>query len=75
MTREAWHGTLGGYDNHNCRCRDCKDAKAVYQRGYRERMREALAQRRVNVVHGTSNAYHNYGCRCRECKEWRRLAG
>lgn len=24
--RALWHGTLGGYTNHGCRCEDCKDA-------------------------------------------------
>jgi hypothetical protein len=31
---EDWHGTLGGYTNHDCRCQLCKKAHAKYQRQY-----------------------------------------
>lgn len=26
----GWHGTVGGYTNHRCRCTDCRQAMAVY---------------------------------------------
>jgi hypothetical protein len=29
------HGTTGGYTNHRCRCRRCRDAHAAYMRAYR----------------------------------------
>jgi len=28
----AWHGTPGGYTNHDCRCSDCTGEWAKYQR-------------------------------------------
>lgn len=31
-----WHGTLGGYNNHGCRCDDCRRAHREYQRKYRD---------------------------------------
>jgi hypothetical protein len=36
MTRERWHGTIGGYTNHSCRCQRCRDAAADYQYEYRD---------------------------------------
>ena len=37
-TREpAWHGTAGGYINHDCRCIHCKRAHADAVRRYRLR--------------------------------------
>jgi hypothetical protein len=36
---EPWHGTLGGYNNHGCRCQDCRDAKAEYMRARRAAIR------------------------------------
>lgn len=32
MSAELWHGTLGGYTNHHCRCDGCRHAKAIYMR-------------------------------------------
>jgi hypothetical protein len=34
---DKWHGTLGGYQNHKCRCAACKAAQATYMRAYRAR--------------------------------------
>ena len=33
--RERWHGTIGGYMNHRCRCPDCREANSQYGRAYR----------------------------------------
>lgn len=33
--KEMWHGTLGGYTNHRCRCEDCTRAQREWMRGYR----------------------------------------
>ena len=37
MTTERWHGTVGGYNNHKCRCEACRAAFAAYCRTYRKR--------------------------------------
>ena len=29
------HGTLNGYLNYRCRCQECRDVYAAYQREYR----------------------------------------
>jgi hypothetical protein len=34
---EKWHGTLGGYNNHRCRCEHCRAAATKYQREWRAR--------------------------------------
>lgn len=31
---EEWHGTLGGYTNHRCRCPECTSANTRHKRGY-----------------------------------------
>ena len=33
----SWHGTLGGYRNHDCRCAACRANHRAYQRAYRQR--------------------------------------
>ena len=37
---ERWHGTLGGYTNHTCRCEPCRTAAAEHARTYRAANRE-----------------------------------
>lgn len=37
---ERWHGTLGGYTNHRCRCEKCRSANTARMREYRERSTE-----------------------------------
>lgn len=37
---ERWHGTLGGYNNHRCRCTQCRSVFAAY---HRERRRGLVA--------------------------------
>lgn len=38
---DTYHGTTGGYTNHSCRCTECKQAWAAYQRrNYRARVIE-----------------------------------
>ena len=32
MTTDTYHGTLGGYSNHKCRCEQCRAAAAEYHR-------------------------------------------
>lgn len=63
---DQWHGTLGGYTNHKCRCDQCRAANSAY-------MKQARLKRRSRQVpdhvHGTVNGYGSYGCRCDECTE------
>jgi hypothetical protein len=33
------HGTIGMYNNHNCRCKKCRAANSRYQRLYRSKTR------------------------------------
>jgi hypothetical protein len=65
--REAWHGTIGGYNNHGCRQECCRAAKRAHHRSWRQRARrERMPQ---DVPHSTLNAYSSYGCRCRACRD------
>ena len=64
MMRELWHGTPGGYTNHQCRCDECRAAFREYQK---ERRRKRIAAETPDHVHGTANGYGNYGCRCEPC--------
>ena len=46
----SWHGTLGGYTNHACRCAACRAKRQAYQQAYRQRpevkaTRQAYLQR------------------------------
>jgi Sigma-70, region 4 len=58
---ELWHGTTNGYQNHNCRCRECKQAHSEWNREYRKRL-----STREPLNHGYSG-YTNYSCRCPIC--------
>ncbi len=42
----AWHGTVGGYVNHVCRCAPCRTAQRAYGRAYIQRP-EVKAKRRA----------------------------
>jgi len=67
-----WCGTVGGYNNHKCRCAPCTEANTIA-------IRKARAERfagRVLVAgvlvhpyadHGTVGGYQNWGCRCWDC--------
>lgn len=37
---ETWHGTIGGYTNHKCRCEACSDASSEHAKKYRAANRE-----------------------------------
>ena len=43
---EEWHGTVGGYHNHGCRCPLCRAARREESARSRARAREAAAERR-----------------------------
>lgn len=34
VKREAYHGTIGGYNNHGCRCDRCREAAAAGRVAY-----------------------------------------
>jgi RNA polymerase sigma factor (sigma-70 family) len=62
------HGTVSEYNNHGCRCPECRAAKREYDRQARE---DRQAAEVPPELHGTDNAYTNYGCRCPYCREAR----
>jgi hypothetical protein len=70
---ERWHGTLGGYTNHHCRCDRCLEAHRVYQReqswrsGRRRPMADYLAELPPRT-HGIRATYTK-GCRCEPCRQ------
>lgn len=64
------HGTLGGYNNHRCRCDACRAAKAESQRDYKRRAREKKAELARSGTHGTYTMYVIFGCRCLFCKHY-----
>lgn len=43
---EDWHGTLGGYKNHGCRCGRCKKANADQHRDYMAGRRSEITSAR-----------------------------
>jgi hypothetical protein len=61
-SRDTWHGTVGGYTNHSCRCDDCRAAMKA--------ARVARHSRPIpsSVEHGRAGTYTNYGCRCDDCR-------
>jgi hypothetical protein len=69
MDDEDWHGKIGGYTNHRCRCERCRAANTQRQRD----LRSGRSGRQV-IPHGTDNGYTNYGCRCQSCRQARARA-
>lgn len=63
---ETQHGTLSGYQNHGCRCRDCRTANREYFVQYRKAKRRADIP--TTLKHGTDYARYTYGCDCAECR-------
>jgi hypothetical protein len=61
-----FHGTIGGYTNHRCRCDDCRVANREYMRSTRARFKLVPAKQ---IPHGTTGGYRNYACRCDPCRE------
>lgn len=59
------HGP-SGYAN-GCRCTECTDSWAPYQRAMSERRKERLERGEVQVPHGRYSTYTNWGCRCGAC--------
>ncbi len=63
---QLWHGTLGGYTNHHCKCDECVAAHRAYCANARA---ERVASTPWDEIpHGTANGYNNYRCRCEPCK-------
>jgi hypothetical protein len=63
------HGTIGGYTNHCCRCRACRDVWADYCADLRDVREDRLAKEPSLIKHGTTSSYDNWKCRCRPCKD------
>lgn len=62
------HGTNSMYSNGGCRCNDCRNARARYDRERRARVRDG----KTNHEHGIAATY-KIGCRCDPCKEAHRV--
>lgn len=59
------HGTRGRYAQ-GCRCEPCRKGNSIYQREFREALKE---RPREEVPHGTRGGYTNWGCRCELCSQ------
>lgn len=64
---EPWHGTTGGYRNHDCRCGPCTQANTEHVAHWR-----ATHKGLEPPYHG-EYAYNMFSCRCGVCKEEHRL--
>jgi hypothetical protein len=72
------HGTAGRYNNHKCRCGECREAWRIYIRerswrlGYHRPLDQVLSERRATAEardnHGTETRYQ-LGCRCQVCRD------
>lgn len=62
------HGTRATYQNHNCKCGDCRAAQATYQRQFRRRTNPDQAP------HGTDTGYSSWRCRCVLCRDAHAIA-
>jgi hypothetical protein len=61
------HGTRSRYGvPHNCRCADCKEASARYNRQWRYEMQ---GNPKPDLNHGRISTYANHGCRCPDCRQ------
>jgi hypothetical protein len=69
---ERWHGTVNGYNYHDCRCNECRAAMSTFINDWRAENRQRPIP--AYVEHGTVNAAVNYGCKCRPCREAKRDA-
>lgn len=71
------HGTYNMYNNHGCRCDECRQAATDYHRekshrlGYARPRTVVFAERRAAADardnHGTETRY-SFGCRCADCR-------
>ena len=66
MSGERWHGTIGGYTGHACRCERCTEAARVHVAAWRL----SAVERGVPdpAMHGKATTYRNWSCRCDPCK-------
>ena len=73
------HGTINAYKNLGCRCDECKQAIADYQREYYQKKTKGISTRRYDTAtfdpndpddpgHGTVKGYKK-GCKCDHCKQ------
>lgn len=60
------HGTAGGYTNHRCSCKRCKEAFATAC--YVARMRRGREVLEPGDPRHGQNGYGNYNCRCDICR-------
>src|SRR4029079_16230482 len=69
VSAQQFHGTTGGYTNHDCRCDDCRAAWTSYTRDARKSRYARLAADPTVAEHGKASTYGNWGCRCRACTD------
>ena len=66
MSAEKWHGTPGGYTNHDCRCGECRSAWASYNKAYRHRVRERIAAGQGIILAGKTDGPGGIGSASRD---------
>lgn len=57
------HGKVSTYNNHGCRCDECREAASRYQRSL-----TCVPLDSGDPRHGKVGTYNSYGCRCELCK-------
>ena len=65
-SKELWHGTVGGYGNHGCRCGPCTEANRESMRRYRLAHPEQVDKSRARAQEKRAKA-HGYV----SWEEWR----
>jgi hypothetical protein len=63
---EPWHGTPGGYRNHDCRCAPCTRANTGHVARWR------AVHRGLEPPYHGEYGYNMFGCRCPACRKGHR---
>jgi hypothetical protein len=69
---EPWHGSIGGYTNHDCRCECCRTAWNDYRRKQEFKPRWRKCKCRKNYLEKTRRQKW-CSTRCKQ-KHWKRAA-
>jgi hypothetical protein len=64
---KARHGTVSRYNDHGCRCSDCREAIRAQAITRREVTQANGGTHPGPITHGRSG-YINYSCRCETCR-------
>lgn len=62
------HGSRSTYNNHGCRCDECRAAHAAYVARRSAERRAELAAGAATLPHGVLSTYNAWGCRCEDCR-------